>query len=75
MIAAVDEFILYDDMHFTKNDWRSRNLINTLQGVQLFSVPAGQGISHRIRDVELLPAWRAKHWKTMRSYSGSSRSI
>lgn len=29
MIAAVDEFILYDDMQFTKNDWRNRNLIKT----------------------------------------------
>lgn len=26
MIAA-DEFILYDDMQFTKNDWRNRNQI------------------------------------------------
>jgi hypothetical protein len=27
MIAAVDDFVLYDDMQFTKNDWRNRNLI------------------------------------------------
>lgn len=27
MIAAVDEFILYDDVQFTKNDWRNRNQI------------------------------------------------
>ena len=25
MIATVDEFILYDDVQFTKNDWRNRN--------------------------------------------------
>lgn len=34
MITAVDKFILYDDMQFTKNDWRNRNLIKTPQGVQ-----------------------------------------
>ncbi len=24
MIAAVDEFILYDDMQYTRRDWRNR---------------------------------------------------
>ena len=27
MIAAVDEFILYDDMQYTRRDWRNRNQI------------------------------------------------
>ncbi|VVD83171.1 hypothetical protein PCO31111_01220 [Pandoraea communis] len=65
MIAAVDEFILYDDMQFTKNDWRNRNQIKTPQGVQWLSVPVGQDIRRRIRDVELSPDWQAKHWKTL----------
>ena len=34
MIAAVDEFILYDDMQYTRRDWRNRNRIKTPQGVQ-----------------------------------------
>lgn len=67
MIAAVDEFILYDDMQFTKNDWRNRNLIKTPQGVQWLSVPVGQDIRRRIRDVELTPSWQSKHWKTLQS--------
>ena len=48
MIAAVDEFILYDDMQFTKNDWRNRNQIKTPQGVQWLTVPVGQDINRRI---------------------------
>ena len=32
MIATVDEFILYDDMQYTRRDWRNRNRIKT-QGV------------------------------------------
>jgi len=32
MIAAVDEFILYDDMQYTRRDWRNRNQIKTPQG-------------------------------------------
>lgn len=67
MIAAVDEFILYDDMQFTKNDWRNRNKIKTPQGEQWLTVPVGQNIDRRIRDVTLDPRWQVKHWKTLES--------
>ena len=65
MIAAVDEFILYDDMQFTKNDWRNRNQIKTPQGIQWLTVPVGQNINRRIRDVSLSVSWQKKHWKTL----------
>lgn len=66
LIAAVDEFILYDDVQFTKNDWRNRNLIKTPQGIQWLTVPVGQDINRRIRDVELPTGkWKLKHWKTL----------
>ncbi|WP_291993481.1 WbqC family protein [Candidatus Accumulibacter sp. ACC003] len=67
MIAAVDEFILYDDVQFTKNDWRNRNQIKTPQGVQWLTVPVGQGIDRRIRDVTVDARWQAKHWKSLAS--------
>ncbi|MCU1750417.1 WbqC family protein [Pseudomonas sp. 6D_7.1_Bac1] len=67
LIAAVDEFILYDDMQFTKNDWRNRNQIKTPQGVQWLTVPVGQDIRRRIRDVPLVDGWQIKHWKTLES--------
>jgi hypothetical protein len=66
MIAAVDEFILYDDVQYTKNDWRNRNQIKTPQGAQWLTVPVGQDISRRIRDVHLTDArWQSKHWKSL----------
>lgn len=67
MIAAVDEFILYDDMQFTKNDWRNRNQIKTPQGPQWLTVPVGQDIRRRIRDVSLNKKWQLKHWKSLES--------
>ena len=67
MIAAVDEFILYDDMQFTKNDWRNRNQIKTPQGVQWLTVPVGKDIGRRIRDVALDARWQVKHWKSLES--------
>jgi hypothetical protein len=66
IIAAVDEFILYDDMQFTKNDWRNRNRIKTPAGVQWLSIPVGGDIRRRIRDVRLPDsAWARQHWKTL----------
>jgi len=68
MIAAVDEFILYDDLQYTKNDWRNRNRIKTPKGVEWISIPVGQDIGRRIRDVTLPDTrWREKHWKTLES--------
>ena len=55
MIAAVDEFILYDDMQFTRRDWRNRNKIKTPQGVQWLTVPVqvkGKYLQ-KIKDTEL----------------------
>ncbi|MDH4121417.1 MAG: WbqC family protein [Deltaproteobacteria bacterium] len=68
LIAAVDEFILYDDMQFTKNDWRNRNKVKTPKGIEWVSIPVGQNISRRIRDVKLdNNRWQEKHWKTIES--------
>ncbi|WP_455894006.1 WbqC family protein [Pseudomonas palmensis] len=66
LIAAVDEFIVYDDMQYTKNDWRNRNRIKTPNGLEWLTIPTGQNINRRIRDVELAPGnWQAKHWKSL----------
>lgn len=66
LIAAVDEFILYDDVQFTKNDWRNRNRIKTPRGPAWLTIPVGQGIHRRICDVSIQSAaWRASHWKTL----------
>ena len=66
IIAAADEFILYDDMQYTKNDWRNRNKIMTPKGIEWLSIPVGKHINRRIRDV-MLPCsnWQNKHWKTI----------
>ncbi|WP_427185191.1 WbqC family protein [Bordetella bronchialis] len=68
MIAAVDEFILYDDMQYTRRDWRNRNQIKTPQGVQWLTVPVRvKGKYHqKIRDTEIDGhEWAAIHWKAL----------
>lgn len=68
MIAAVDEFILYDDMQYTRRDWRNRNQIKTPQGLAWLTVPVQvKGKYHqRIRDTEIDGSeWSSLHWKTL----------
>lgn len=68
IIAAVDEFILYDDMQYTRRDWRNRNQIKTPQGLQWLTVPVKvKGKYHQtIYDTEIDgTAWQASHWKTL----------
>lgn len=76
MIAAVDEFILYDDMQYTRRDWRNRNQIKTPQGVQWLTVPVlVKGKYHqKIRETEIDGTdWAAAHWKALvQNYRRSS---
>jgi len=68
MIAAVDEFILYDDMQYTRRDWRNRNQIKTPQGVQWLTIPVlVKGKYHqKIRETQIDGTdWATEHWKAL----------
>jgi len=68
LIAAVDEFVLYDDMQYTRRDWRNRNQIKTPQGAQWLTVPVlTKGKYHqRIADTELDGReWAELHWRAL----------
>lgn len=70
LIDAVDEFILLDDVQFTKRDWRNRNVIKTPRGLQWLTIPVltkgryDQPICEcQITD----PNWGTEHWKTLQA--------
>ncbi|PPA05239.1 hypothetical protein C4E44_05005 [Pseudomonas sp. MWU12-2312b] len=68
MIADVDEFILYDDMQYTRRDWRNRNQIKTPQGLQWLTVPVRvKGKYHQtIFETEIEGQdWAQVHWKSL----------
>ena len=73
LIRAVDEFILLEDVQYTRRDWRNRNLIKTTDGLRWLSIPVKvKGLrDQRIRDVAIDgPAWAAQHWRAIeRSYA------
>ncbi len=66
IIHSVDTFIFYDDVQFTRQDWRTRNRIKTANGLVWLSIPAGSHIDRLICEVELSSsAWQKKHWASI----------
>lgn len=66
IIHDVDLFVFYDDLQYTKNDWRNRNRIKTSNGVEWITIPVGEDANRLICEVEIKnPLWQAKHWKTL----------
>ncbi len=63
IIHDVDEFIFYDEVQFTKNDWRNRNRIYTNAGVQWLTIPTTGSITQSIDEVTMASdQWQKKHY-------------
>ena len=67
IIGTVDEFILYDDVQYTKNDWRNRNLIKTSAGLQWLTIPVRQeSLEQKICETTIAQTnWARKHWNAI----------
>ncbi|MGD9787577.1 MAG: WbqC family protein [Sulfuricellaceae bacterium] len=68
IIRQVDEFILYDEVQFTRRDWRNRNLIKTAEGLKWLTIPViNKGHYHApIRDMLVAdPTWAGQHWQSL----------
>lgn len=75
LINSVDEFILFDDMQYTRRDWRNRNKVVAPSGVQWLTIPVevkGRYFQ-AIKDTRVAdPSWGRRHWKTLCHYYGSA---
>ncbi|OFX88778.1 MAG: hypothetical protein A2W99_04735 [Bacteroidetes bacterium GWF2_33_16] len=66
IINSVDEFIIYDDVQFTKNDWRNRNKIKTNQGIKWITIPVYNSINKKIRETKITnKKWNINHWNNL----------
>jgi hypothetical protein len=64
LIRKVDLCVFYDDVQFTKNDWRNRNKIPTRNGLEWITIPVGQSISRLINEVQISDhSWQEHHYK------------
>ncbi len=68
LIRRVDEFILYDEVQYTRRDWRNRNRIKAAAGVQWLTIPVEVSGRYDQKISETLVAdasWASRHWKTL----------
>jgi hypothetical protein len=76
-INMADEFIIYDDMQYTKNDWRNRNMIKTPTGPTWLTIPIDISGNHFKKINEMFVSnkynnWNKKHWQSLlHNYSKS----
>src|SRR6266542_1166967 len=68
LINLVDEFILFDDMQYTRRDWRNRNIIKTPKGPIWLTIPVEVKGKYyqKIKDTIISdPNWGKTHWATV----------
>lgn len=68
LINMVDEFILYDDVQYTRRDWRNRNKIKSPQGTfwLTISVNVKGKYDQKICETEINDEkWARDHWKAI----------
>ncbi|MBT9458021.1 MAG: WbqC family protein [Burkholderiaceae bacterium] len=71
LIHDADLFVFYDDVQFTKNDWRNRNRIKTASGSKWLTIPVGTGTDRQVCEVEMAdPRWQSSHWDSLRQAYG-----
>jgi hypothetical protein len=76
IIQWVDEFVLLDDVQYTRRDWRNRNFIKTPAGLRWLTIPVNvKGkFSILINEVECDgSAWREEHWNKIREAYKNTR--
>ena len=76
LIAGVDEFVLYDDVQYTRRDWRNRNQIKTARGLAWLTIPVEVSGRYHQRIDEVVvddPGWAERHWRTiLHQYSAAA---
>jgi WbqC-like protein family len=68
LINIVDEFILFDEMQYTRRDWRNRNIIKTAAGLKWLTIPVAVkgNFFQKIKDTTVSDSrWARKHWETI----------
>ena len=69
LIAHVDEFIIFDEVQFTKRDWRNRNKVKTPQDLLWLTIPVltKSNFLQKISETKINgDLWKKKHWNALR---------
>jgi len=74
IINLADVFVIYDEVQYTKNDWRNRNLLKTKKGLEWITIPVKQHtLTQTIEETKVASSnWNIKHWKTLTAIYGKA---
>lgn len=71
LMRGVDEFILYDEVQYTRRDWRNRNRFKSPAGVRWLTVPVqvkGRYLQ-RVDETQISdPEWGEQHWSALTNW-------
>ncbi len=67
LINDADVFVYYDEVKYTKNDWRNRNKIYSANGEQWLTIPINkEAVKKKISEVTINDSnWQALHHKSI----------
>jgi hypothetical protein len=69
LINLADEFILYDDMQYTRRDWRNRNKIKAQSSLIWLTIPVevkGKYLQ-KIKETVISDGnWKTEHWNSIK---------
>lgn len=71
LIGMVDEFVIYDEVQYTTNDWRNRNRIKTPAGPVWLTIPVlhNRRFGQRIDEARVSDRrWPKKHCQSLVTY-------
>lgn len=69
LLNYADEFVIYDEVQYTKNDWRNRNRVISPNGAVWLTIPVKYKFGQRINETVVAdPNWGRKHWEVLHQY-------
>src|ERR1700757_53722 len=76
LINDADVFCFYDEVKYTKNDWRNRNKIYSKNGLQWLSIPINKdAVKLKISEVELPKEWQKHHYNSLQMTYGRASNF
>lgn len=73
LINDADIFCFYDEVKYTKNDWRNRNKIYTKNGLQWLTIPISKDSTKlKISEVFFQKSWEEEHSQILQLAYGRS---
>ena len=70
-VDSVDEFVILDDVQYTRRDWRNRNILKSPSGPKWLSIPVNTRGKYEasIEEIEVANhSWPEQHWAKICSY-------